>query len=454
MRRAWRWPAIAQPVALCLLAAALCWWTIGTFSPGFMSTDTLYQLRQALGQVQLSDWHPPLMSLLWGWLISVTGTWASMLVLQVVVLWAALLTVALVLLRSTRSFGLALLALAIGVLPQVVGIVGVIWKDVQLAAALLAVAAICLLARRWRRSPWARWTLVPLAVVLLVYALMVRKNGVFAILPLLYLLAHAWFPRSRWRAPVAVLVAVGALTWGTQALVDAQARPQQTHQLAQVMIDDIIHVVPPADIQAAHLDPDLTAKLLQAQHLCQRRNSLVNAYWTCYGTGEYGPFTAVAHYDEIQKAWPGLMQAHAGDYVAYRWQAFSLFLFEHRDTWQPGVDANDLGIVTDHPRMAQALRYYVQSFAEEDVPFVFGAWLWLAVGIALVVRARRRGPYRAVIAMLGLSAALYVLGYAPVVPATDFRYVYWPGIAGSLGLLLVLAQRAELAAHNREETPS
>jgi hypothetical protein len=38
---------------------------------------------------------------------------------------------------------------------------------------------------------------------------------------------------------------------------------------------------------------------------------------------------------------------------------------------------------------------------------------------------------------LGISSAAYILGYLPIMPATNYRYIYWPAIACSLGLLLL-----------------
>ena len=442
------------PVALTVAAVLLCLVTIATFSPGYMSTDTIYQLKQALGRVPLTDWHPPVMSLLWGGLISLTGTWTSMLVLQSVVMWGALLVVALVVHRWTGSRTLSALALAVGLMPNVLNIAGVVWKDVHLALALLSCVAIAMLGSLWRGKPLARWTLVPLGVVLVVYALMVRKNGVFAILPVLYLLGYSWFPRSRWKAPAALTLAAVLLTVGTQSVVNSVARPEPTHQLAQVMIDDIIHVVPAPAIREADVSDDLKDRLLRAQALCERKRSLVNAYWTCYGRGANGPFTAVAHYDELKSVWPGMMLSHPAGYLQYRAQAFSLFLFDHRDAWQPGVISNDLGITVDHPRMTASLGYYVQDFGERDVRPLFAAWFWLAISVLLVARSLRLGPgrHRVLLATLGLSSALYIVGYLPVVPATDFRYVYWPSVAGTMGLLLLLVQRAEPLPAAKEPT--
>jgi hypothetical protein len=36
---------------------------------------------------------------------------------------------------------------------------------------------------------------------------------------------------------------------------------------------------------------------------------------------------------------------------------------------------------------------------------------------------------------------LYILAYFPTAPATDYRYVYWPAVAGTLGLLVMALDR-------------
>src|SRR5207244_5079051 len=102
-----------------LIAAFCCLATSVVFSPGFMSPDSFSQLGQALGLEPVSDGHPPIMALLWRGLIIMTGTPASMAVLQAVVLWAALWVLAWCVYGRTGSRPGSLAVLGLGLAPHV-----------------------------------------------------------------------------------------------------------------------------------------------------------------------------------------------------------------------------------------------------------------------------------------------------------------------------------------------
>jgi hypothetical protein len=427
---------------LAVLAVVFALLATATFAPGFMSNDTLYQLRQAQGTDPLSDWHPPIMSLAWRLLIDLTGTVATMAALQQVVVWSALFVIAAAVHRATGSRRWSLAFLAIGLLPHVLTISGVVWKDVQMAQAMLAATAVAMVGMVWRERPaWLRWVLLPVAVLLLAYAVLVRKNAVVAVLPMLYLLYRAWFPPRR---PVALAVVVGAfvvVVGLTQVLISATAHPLKTDQLSAIAIDDVVHVVPPSALRDADLPAPLRDKLLAAQRLCEKKNSLMNNYWTCYGRGANGPFTPIADAKALTKAWPGLMLERPAGYLQYRSEVYGEFLFHNRDYWQEGVLTNSMGIDVDRPRMVATLRSYVVDGALRNFPWLFGAWFWLVVSVVQSLRLRPRSRFGVLVPCLGISSLLYILAYFPTAPATDYRYVYWPAVAGTLGLLVMALDR-------------
>lgn len=424
------------------VAALCCAGTVVTFSPGYMSYDTLYQLKQALGSEPLNDWHPPAMSLLWRALIAVTGTPASMAVLQAVVLWGALWTIARCVRAATGSLAWSLAVLAVGLFPPALTFAGVVWKDVHMAFALLAAVAAALTGRRVPAARVAaRRVLFALGLVFLVYAVLVRKNAVFAAVPVFAMLVLALRRRESARGRVWV-GASASLVLGIlvpTVAISSLARPASTSQVSQIMLDDLLHVLSPQELRAAHVTPDLREHLVSAAKSCDRISSLSNSYWTCYGRGANGPFTAVAHTDQIRSVWLHQMPQHAAGYAGYRLQLFAGFLFSSRQPYQPGVLENDLGISVSHPRLEAALGTYVEGTAK-DLPFLFDAWFWLAVALVLCIRPGR-GAFRMPVRALGVSSALYILGYLPILPATDFRYVYWPVFAGTLGVVLALAGR-------------
>jgi hypothetical protein len=403
-----------------------------------MSYDTLFQLEQARGLRPLSDWHPPIMSLLWRGLIGVSGTYSTMAGLQIAWLWLSLLAISMVVYRLTASIRWAAAFLALGIAPPVVNIVGVVWKDVHMGVVLLSVAAIAMVAFAASRRNAVRWPLMALTLVLLVYVLLVRKNGIVAILPMLYLVYRAWYPEGSRRVLLVYILGFVVLAVAAQTVITLAARPQPGQVLATIALDDVLHVVPESALRRVDLSPDLRAKLVAAQQTCQENDSLMNTYWTCAGRGEGGDFTPIAGAIELTRAWPGLMAERPAAYAQYRMQVFTQFLFNTRQPWQEGVLANTEDIEVEHPRMVGSLRSYVLDFADKDVMFVFGAWFWLLVAAVQTFRWKVPSRFGPLVPCLGMSSVLYILSFFPTAPATDYRYVYWPAIAGSLGLLVML----------------
>ena len=366
----WRRPSWVW--ALAGLAVLGCVGTIVVFSPGYVSSgDARYQLKQALALSPLSDWHPPAMSLLWRALIAVTGTPASMAALQSIVLWASLLVIATSVWHATGRRGGSLAVLGVGVMPQVLTFVGVLWKDTQMAFGFLATAAVAMAAMRVRpRRPLVQWMLFTLGLVFLVYAVLVRKNAVFAAVPVFAMLVLSLWPRphrATWLLTSAALV-VGLVV--PTVAISTLAHPRHTSQVSQVMLDDLLHVPSAEEFAAADVSPELHEKLVSARQDC--RGFLSNVYWFCYGKGADGPYTAVAHTDEISSLWVKEMANHIPGYLEYRGQVFSRLLFQTRHPYSGRIVVNDLGLAIAHPRLEDTLDTYVRG-AAADRPSSSGA---------------------------------------------------------------------------------
>ncbi|MGX1885767.1 hypothetical protein [Streptomyces sp. NPDC055287] len=428
--RHWTW-MMGAIAALCCVATAF------VFHPGFLSPDSVSQLSQALGRRPLADWHPPVLSLAWRALIAVSGTPAAMAVLQSLVIWASLWLIAWCVWHYTADRLRSLTVMAIGLAPHVLTFVGVVWKDVHMAAALLAATAVALAARRLRpEQVIQRRVLFVLGLLCVAYAVLVRKNAVFAAVPLFVLLVLAvrrGEGRRVWVQASAALVA--ALVVPTLA-ISLLARPVETRQVSQIALDDLVHVLSADELRAAEVSPELRDRLSAAARECERIDAVSDAYWRCY---QRAPDGLAGDAEELNALWGREMVEHVPGYLAYRLELFSNLLFHTTYQYQDGILSNDLGMEVAHPRLETKLQYYVTT-VHRLVPPLFAGWFWLAVAIVLALRPGR-GVFAAPVRVLGISAALYVVGYLPIVPTTDYRYVYWPALAGTLGLVLLLADR-------------
>lgn len=308
------------------------------------------------------------------------------------------------------------------------------------ACALLAACAVAFVGLRLRDrglSTRTRWALLWLGVLFLAYAVLVRKNAFLAAIPMFVLLVLAlWHSPGRrtWAACTAALVAAVVLP---AAAISMFARPVQTDQGAQILLDDLVHVLTVEELRSADVRPELRDRLVAAAEECDRVGAVSDAYWACY---QRSPDGLARDADQLSSLWLREMPGHASGYLQYRLRLFTALLFETGYVYQQGVFANDLGIEVARPRLEATLASYVVGAATDLRP-LFRGWFWLAVALVLTVRPGR-GRFSLPIRALGISSLAYVLGYLPIVPATNYRYVYWPALACALGLLLLWLDRA------------
>ncbi|MEU4064363.1 GtrA family protein [Streptomyces wedmorensis] len=437
------------PWTLAAVAAASAYAVTVVFHPGYFSADSLVQLREALGETPMHDWHPPVMALLWKILIHSTGAVSAMAALQAVVLWTSLWLLARLVWQKTGSRGLSLAALAIGLAPHVVNFTGVVWKDVHMAYVLLAVFVLALLARELPADRTrTRWVLLVVGVLFLAYAVLVRKNAFPAVIPVFVLLVLALWPapgRRRWLVATGVLVAVTA---GANAAVTAAADPVASRQYAQIPLDDLVHVLTPAQIRAAAdragADPALRDGLAAAATTCRTKKIPSDAYFHCYRRDIAPDPLSPRNVDAMTDMWSEQMPKHWRGYAEYRLQLFGKLLFQTNYPFQDGTRAlpsQQPDAIADTPSnemLQSTLKYYVLGFVR-DVPFLFQGWFWLAVSLVLALRRRWAGPYTRELRLLGASSILYVLAYLPIAPESNYRYVYWPAIAGTVAVLLIVS---------------
>ncbi|RCK68101.1 hypothetical protein DT076_18130 [Desertihabitans brevis] len=455
-----RLDALLRPRAAWAVVCAVVLAVQGAFmlllsAPGRANVDVVYQARQALGEVPYNDWHPPVMSALWELLIDLTGDVGSLFRLQTGVLlltvWASVLLVH----RATGHRRWTLWLLLLPLAPWVLGQTAVLWKDTQMAVALLA-GCLCLFFIDVRRR--RTWILVLPALVLLSYATAVRKNAVFALVPIAVylgvLLAQVVWKRfyragdgRRWvRLTAASLVALLVLGASSSLLdrgVTAAKEVQPTSSLATVMLDDVTFSVPEAELRASDAPPELVERILGSRARCREIDEAWDSYLHCFGRGGAELFAPVEDAEAIQELWVEHVLPHPVRYLIYRSGVFSYYFFSSALEWWPygwRGDAETVGLGPQNYNADVIARYYVVDFAAETFPMLFKPWFWSALGIACVVLSRRAGRrLQGPVLALAWSALAYVAGYLPIAPANHFRYTFWPALAVSVALGMLCA---------------
>lgn len=120
------------------------------------------------------------MSAVWRVLIGLTGEQSSLFVLQVLLIAGSCWLLGVIVHRCGAPRWVSLLGPAVLLTPWTISQMTTLWKDTQMAAALLAAVVLLIIVRLVPRT-WVLW--FP-ALALLVYAVGLRKNAVFAIVPI------------------------------------------------------------------------------------------------------------------------------------------------------------------------------------------------------------------------------------------------------------------------------
>lgn len=495
--------ALAWDILLALIILAWSLEFIRLFSPGRVNVDIAEQYRQATGKDPFTDWHPPVMGVVWRALIEVTGQVGSLLVLQVSLLAAAAWLLGVLVHRTGAPRWVSLLGPAMMAAPWIVSQMTTLWKDTQMAVALL-LGMLLLAITRFVPKAWILW--LP-ALSLLVYAVGVRKNTVFAVVPIA--VYGGWCLFVRWRhrrgptAPtqstlarrgrpvlltaamsLVVLALIGAGVKITEAAIDSQVGVEKTGQISQIFLDDVMFSVPESRLQASDAPQELKDHISSARHKCLERGEIWDAYWNCYGRGTTGrAFSPIAYQDELRSLWLSEVITHPANYLEYRASVFSYYFFTSKlEYWEAGWDgdAEEIGFDTGNPRADYIFRPYVEDFALGTFPMLFKPWFWTIIAVVLLglgyrshKRSRRelstvvgrhsasdqasgrasvRGPvtdgrrtadrirsFWPEITALAASALCYIVGYFPIVPANHFRYTFWPALGLTAAVVLGLA---------------
>lgn len=401
-----------------------------TYYPGYMSNDSIGQLGQSLGVEELVDLTPIAMVSLWSFLILVTGKIASLLIVQLSWLWLSLGLLSVFIYRQTKSRKFSLLPLAIGILPMIVNIAGVIWKDNQMAFALLLAVSLVLWMRFIHSKIW-RSILLSFVVVLVAYAALVRYNALMSVVPIVFLAIResGLLSRIRWQLLSTFLVMIAIA--GTLMILPAVTHAKQTNAISAVMLDDIVQVVDRDTLQKSDIPEDLKKSLLEVQVCAESRSILLNNFWVCTNDEQREVIQYTA-FSNLKSTWARYVIGQPFGYALYRLETYMQFVFPPDGVayiWQDGIIENNLGQSVKFERLGNITSIYVNNFAYRYFTFLFEPWFWIVVTASLLLCVRKYKRYSLVIYTLLASSTLYLLSYLPTGATPDYRYIYWSVLA-------------------------
>ena len=432
-----------------LLCTACLLFDVVAYDPGQMSFDSGYTWWQArVGET--SDTQSVMLIYLWRILDSIVPGPGLVFVLQLMLFWGGILTIASGI--RLRPLACVLLVLLTGFAPAISVLRAHVWTDTGLAGALLvATGALAFFVRTGKRG----W--LCLGLISSLYALGLRHNALPALLPFVVYAMHRLLARDdsrgiRPRVVVASVAVLGVL-YGVVQAINATAdrhlptwRALAAYDLAAISIATG-KVLFPSQLIGPGMD---VADLRQAYApwsvvavLSRTRNGIRNPIapgWT--------PDEVAA----LRSAWLNACLAHPREYIAHRFEVTAALFGTHPSDWPDELKFVAQSFqVRDNPPIAQntiALHRWIIGTARElrDTP-VFAAWPYLVVGLFAAPFAwLRRDRLAARIALILIaSAALYALPLVFAAPSAELRYLFWPCVASLIAGVLAFA-RANSAA--------
>jgi hypothetical protein len=412
--------------------AAICLYSY----PGFTSFDSIEQLAQARGLARYSDWHPPILPLTWKLLELIVRGPLLMVLLQCALLLAG--TYALCA-RVMRPRFAVLATLAVFLWPPVFTLMAVVWKDALMAGVL--VASFAALTSKHPRLRAA-------AIAGLLYATMLRHNAIFAVTPLLVIVAPWPAQRGAWtRRLVGLSIAVALFVTAqltNRLLADVRTYPF-TNSVAVLDLAGMLRFGEPRS--DAELDRMLAGVPLVVHTDLQFRGTLAfnPEGWFDVVVGPKRlmerPATE-AQRAAVLAAWRRFLIADPTVYLLVRARIFRevVGLRKHDPYhWQiANAAAEDVallggyGVHIARPEWQIELSYWLADVSARSL--LFRAWPYLAIALALCFALRRDKAALAVVASgIGYEAALFF-----VAPSVDFRYSTWLVICALVGFVLRL----------------
>lgn len=413
------------------------------FYPGFMSEDTIDQLNQASGASVLNNWHPPLLSILWRGLIYLTGHISSLFMLNILLFVGALQLLSLYIFLETKSIKRSLLVYGIIFLPNVLNIVGVVWKDTVISSLGLLSIAILLLESKLRSNGqnFKSHLMLVISGALLLLAVQLRYNFLGAAAPLIFVLllrVHDKFGKRVVGYYILGMVVLVTVMVGLTGFV-----AKNTHPTVAIQIDDIINVGFPN--AAVITDSELDGVYKNIASRCKQSATKVNSFVVCASPSEQHIIRTKSQ--SVTKDWLYSITSNFPKYISYRISLFARFLFVSPSEMyivQAGIANNNYGLTPKNSFSVDALMAYVIGFGKTNMPFLFQPWFWLTGSLVLALRLNYfNSKIRRYLQALCASAFIYILAYIPIVVSFDYRYGYWSVIATLAVFVILISARRQ-----------
>jgi hypothetical protein len=470
------------PIFLVCLAGFMA--SLATNYPGFMSYDPGERLLDAKAGVY-SDWHPPLMAVIWHFTDRVVPGPFGMLIFETGLLWSGTFLVTLTWFTGGRFALLWSVAPSLLLFyPPVFTISGVIWKDILMLAFLIMAIGVAGSIRALQKWSWAAGAKFTIAAAMLFLAILVRHNAIFATVPIMALCVARLIGKRHFQ--IAISVSVAALICCAMlfcsARVDHALASYQRSPWASAAIYDIagiIYRIPDRQQQESYY-MSIPPRLRGTGSVDRLLSTYDSSYWqTMYldtrpafacPTGEQSPSrhhlsmmeTCFELTEEegsaLRQLWETAVIHHPVAWLFHRMSVFRQVIGLHRQAlWSPVFMQFETGFSKDvvaqiygqrPPELNKFQSWAKWHFERLAKWWFYRPWVYLALTMCiLVLCVSSRANDRLEIALIAASGLAHEVGLFLLAPSADYRYSHYMIYASVLASMLWV--RAELSVVRR-----
>lgn len=413
--------------------------SIAVLFPGSYSVDSIIQYDQVQNN-SYHDWHSPILPFIWKVLVSVTGKYYSLYVMQMVLYWTFIY---LLLFKLTNNIYVMVAGMAFALfslyIPQYV------MKDTHMIIAWGIAGVLTILLHRNTYKPINRMFLVAVVVLLITYGTGLRISNIISSAILFYMLVDT-FKISRTKKLISTLliciIAVFCINYFIYNILHAEKKYPEY----KLMLLDVAGISKktgknyiPESVQNEGFDREkLYSEYTPA--------SIDDIYWPAEGTVLMFREPGAELNAELNKEWLRAIKENPIVYLKNRWAGFLYFLrinerFAKRDYWDVAIfvadnNANIRARNSEYIYEVFSLHYYLHQHS-----YFFAPWLWLLLNTVILLYcgigyARTKSSEYKLQGLLQLSGIVLLLSMFLIYQHDrDFRYTYWNYILAFTGLL-------------------
>ena len=456
-----------KPLAVCCFIGGFLGF-LAILYPGFLCYDSVNQIIEARDGV-FSDWHPPLMAIIWRGVGRVAPGSAGMFVLQSSLVWLGLFLVYLAYFKRRAGVWAAPLLCLLLFLPPVAGIAGAIIKDVFMWGALLiAFGAGGFIGGAGQSAYW-RWVWFLLSLLALWLAILFRHNAIFATLPMLMFIVHRMF---RLHGLLGLLKAVfaggliGVVFFVGSGALNQRLADRHTRPWAASAVFDVAGVIVALPDEAEQRKS--FSKLASSLNSTGTLEALLKNYSPIYWRGGFrrrpgslqlpkdfvGPrvngFSGLPAFDAdiLRELWLRSVSEHFEPWLDHRLAAARYLVGLAPDgAWSPFIMSKDFPLDLEkyfgpRPRPTALQAEIERLYENHRQAWLFQPWVYLLTGLMVfcwgLVRFRVVG---AEVVCLAASGIFHEAGLVLAAPSPDYRYSHYMVFCALLGVLMLMRRQ-------------